>query len=53
MLEDGAEADCYKWNEKEDAYILGEVKYKAFRSEYWIECMLKHGCYEVGDNFDC
>lgn len=53
VLEDGAPALYYQWTEKEDAYILGDVTYKAFRSEYWIEDMLKHGCWKVGDNFDC
>ena len=39
----------YRWNDNLDAYILGNTSYKAFRSDGWIEYMLKHGGYNVGD----
>ena len=48
-LDDGGEAAMYRWNDNLDAYILGNTSYKAFRSDGWIEYMLKHGGYNVGD----
>lgn len=52
IVDSGGEASMYCWTDNGDAYKLGNMTYRAFRAEHWIEFMLKHGGYKPGDKLD-
>lgn len=42
----------FGWNRQEDCYLFNGRRFAAFRSDYWIDYMLKHGGYSEKDNFN-
>ena len=42
----------FGWSRTGDAYSFNGKRYEAFRSEYWIDYMLKHGGYDASDNLN-
>ena len=42
----------FGWFQEEGCFQVGGRQYDAFRSDYWIDYMLKSGGYDASDSFN-
>jgi hypothetical protein len=48
----GDDEILFGWQRRRGCFIIGGTLYSAFRSEHWMEYMIRHGCYGPNDSLD-